>query len=121
MSWQTNLQPSLVPWFEWILSFMTFYDPTIQVSSAYRSPTEQARLYRRYLAGLMPGPVAPPGKSLHEQGRAIDVWSSAWKSSFSASDPPEVLVLAGQAWEGVGGTWGGHFRTVGADPIHFEA
>lgn len=121
MSWQTGLNPSLTPWFEWILSYMTYFDPTIRVSSAYRSPTEQARLYRRFLAGLMPGPVAPPGRSLHEQGRAIDVWSNAWERAFDPRNPPAALVRAGAAWEAVGGTWGGHFRSVASDPIHFEA
>ena len=120
-NWTSGLQSSLIPWFEWIVSYMSFYDPTVRVSSGYRSTTEQARLYRRYLLGLMPGPVAPPGKSLHELGRAIDVWSTSWARDFEPSDPPDVLRMGGEAWERVGGVWGGHFRTVGADPIHFEA
>lgn len=111
----------MVPWFEWILSYLNYYDASVRVSSGYRSSTEQARLYRRYLAGLMPGPVAPPGQSKHELGLAIDVWSPAWDASFDASNPPSVLVAAGQAWEAAGGTWGGHFKTVDPDPIHFEA
>lgn len=121
MSWSQGLQPELVPWFEWIISYVKYYEPSATVSSGYRSPTEQAKLYRRFLAGLMPGPVAPPGLSKHEQGRAIDVWSPAWDKDFDPSDPPYALQQAGAAWEAVGGTWGGHFRTVAPDPIHFEA
>lgn len=110
MSWDLGLREDLKPWFKWIVAFITFYDPRAQVTSGYRSSTEQARLYRRFQAGLMPGPVAPPGRSLHEQGRAIDVLATS-----------EALSLAGAAWEAKGGTWGGHFHTVDSDPIHFEA
>lgn len=110
MSWKSGLRADLVPWFEWIVALIQWYDPRGQVTSGYRSTTEQARLYRRFLAGLMPGPVAPPGRSLHEQGRAIDVLATS-----------EALSLAGAAWEAKGGTWGGRFHTVDSDPIHFEA
>lgn len=108
-SWTLGLQEPLKPWFEWIVSVIKYYDPAAKVSSGYRSSTEQARLYRRFQAGLMPGPVAPPGLSKHERGLAIDVLAT-----------DAALAAAGQAWEGVGGTWGGHFRTVASDPIHFE-
>jgi D-alanyl-D-alanine carboxypeptidase len=120
VSWSTGLREDLVPWFQWIVAVLQYYDPTIAVSSAYRSYSEQAKLYRRYEAGLMPGPVAPPGQSKHEQGRAIDVWSNGWRN-FDPYDPPEALRLAGAAWQSVGGTWGGAFSSVAADPIHFEA
>lgn len=111
MSWSAQLRPELQPWFEWIVSVIQFYDPTARVSSAYRSTTEQAKLYRRFKAGLMPGPVAPPGLSYHEQGRAIDVLATE-----------SALRQAGAAWKGVGGRWGGDFKGAGKyDPIHFEA
>lgn len=109
--WTVGLQPALVPWFEWIVSYIAYYDATAKVSSGYRSTTEQEKLYRRFLAGLMPGPVAPPGKSYHEQGRAIDVLASE-----------SALRQAGAAWQSVGGRWGGAFKGAGKyDPIHFEA
>lgn len=111
MSWKLGLRDDLIPWFEWIVSYIAYYDATARVSSGYRSTTEQEKLYRRFLAGLMPGPVAPPGLSLHEQGRAIDVLASE-----------DALTKAGHAWEGVGGRWGGDFKGQGKyDPIHFEA
>jgi hypothetical protein len=110
VSWTGGLQAELIPWFQWIVSYISYYDPGARVSSAYRSSTEQARLYRRFLAGLMPGPVAPPGYSYHEYGRAIDVLAT-----------DDALSQAGAAWESVGGVWGGHFKTVAADPIHFQA
>lgn len=111
MSWTHGLQPRLTPWFQWIVSVVQYYDPKAAVSSAYRSNTEQRRLYRRFKAGLMPGPVAPPGLSLHEQGRAIDVLATE-----------TALQKAGALWKAAGGRWGGDFKGQGKyDPIHFEA
>lgn len=110
MSWSGGLDPRARPYFEALYAYIVRLDPSAQVSSAYRSRTEQARLYRRFLAGLMPGPVAPPGYSYHEAGRAIDVLAS-----------DEALKTAGAAWEQAGGVWGGHFKGTGKyDPIHFQ-
>jgi hypothetical protein len=118
MSWTSGLRPDLIPWFEWIVSYVQWYDPTARVTSGWRSTSEQSRLYRRYLAGLMPGPVAPPGLSKHERGEAIDIWTVSGKQTPAIT---EALRQAGRAWQAVGGTWGGDFKTVDADPIHFEA
>ena|SRR5215510_9176849 len=117
-AWTQGLRSELIPWFEWILSYAQYYDPSARVSSAYRSNSEQSRLYRRFLLGLMPGPVAPPGQSKHELGRAIDIWTVSGKETPAIN---AALSAAGAAWESVGGIWGGHFKTVGSDPIHFEA
>jgi len=76
------------------------------VTSVRRSRTLQRKLYRRYLAGRSLYPGAPPGHSLHEQGRAWDMIAK-----------PEVLARLGAIWESWGGRWGGRF----GDPIHFEA
>jgi D-alanyl-D-alanine carboxypeptidase len=45
---------------------------TITVNSGYRSYEEQARLYAEYQRGERAGPVAPPGKSRHQAGEAVD-------------------------------------------------
>ena len=119
--WTGGLRPELVPWFQWIVAYVQYYDSQAQVTSGYRSSGEQAKLYRRYLQGLMPGPVAPPGQSMHEQGRAIDIYDNAWDATFDPANPPEALAQAGAAWQSVGGTWGGAFQSVAPDPIHFEA
>lgn len=73
-----------------------------RVTSGYRSAKKQAALYQRYLAGLMPYPVAPPGTSDHERGLAIDVVST---------NPDELVALltaAGLFWAGP------------SDPVHFS-
>lgn len=98
--------PQLQPAFRLLLQIALLNDPGARLTSAYRSPQEQERLYRRYLAGASQFPVAPPGRSKHEQGRAIDLVAK-----------PEVLRGLGALWESWGGRWGGRFD----DPIHFEA
>lgn len=100
-----GLQPWLIPYAEWLLAQIRHYDRAAQITSVRRSSTEQARLYRRYQAGLSRYPAAPPGHSTHETGLAFDILAR-----------PEVLAAAGKAWEAMGGRWGGRFD----DPIHFD-
>lgn len=102
----SGLHPALVPYAEALYSAMRRADPTTRITSVRRSTTEQARLYRRFLAGQSLYPVAPPGRSKHEQGLAFDI---------VARD--ETLAAAGKLWESWGGRWGGRFN----DNIHFEA
>ncbi len=105
MSWSNGIRPELLPWFRWVVANLTELDGSTRVSSAFRTYAEQARLYRRYLAGQSRYPVAPPGSSYHEYGRAIDVVAR-----------PEALRRVGLMWRAAGGTWGGE-----RDPIHFHA
>jgi len=60
----------------------------IHVSTAYRSNATQKGLYAKYVMavaawersgriGARPTPVAVPGKSLHEQGHAVDIHVAA--------------------------------------------
>jgi len=82
----------------------------LRITSVFRSHTDQLRLYRARPAHPCPGcnpptfPVAPPGKSYHEYGRAFDVVGDA-----------RVLAAAGARWKSWGGTWSPK------DPIHFQA
>jgi hypothetical protein len=78
-----------------------------RVTSTRRSRREQSFLYRRFLAGLSNYPAAPPGRSAHELGLAIDIIVT----------PYEALNELGSLWESWGGRWGGR----GKDPIHFES
>lgn len=77
-----------------------------RVTSTLRSHSYQARLYRDYLAGRNPYPVAPPGASAHELGLAFDMVTS----------PMSALIDLGKVWENWGGVWGGRFN----DEVHFE-
>lgn len=72
-SWASGLHPALAPWFEALVAGAQRIDGTVRVTSGYRSITQQSLLYRRYLAGQASFPAAPPGRSYHNYGRAIDV------------------------------------------------
>lgn len=98
----SGLQPWLRPYAEALL----YYYPQLRVTSVYRSPTAQWKLWLNRASN--PYPVAPPGTSYHEYGRAWDMVG-----------PDDVLAAAGRTWESWGGTWGGRFS--GPDPIHFQA
>lgn len=107
MSALNRYDPQIRPWFQWLYSAVQRLDPSARVTSTVRSRAEQARLYRRYLAGQSRYPVAPPGRSRHESGRAIDIKAS-----------PQALRRIGEYWEQLGPSfrWGGRFN----DDIHFE-
>lgn len=105
MNWANGLDARLRPYFVWLVQQAQRLDPDARVTSAYRSLAEQRRLYRRFLAGQSRFPVAPPGRSYHNYGRALDLVAK-----------PEVLRRLGAVWQQMGGTWGGE-----RDPIHFQA
>lgn len=73
-----------------------------RITSGFRSPQKQAQLYQRYLQGLMPYPVAPPGTSDHERGLALDVVSTDIDQLVS------LLTSVGLYWAGP------------SDPVHFS-
>jgi len=95
-----GLQPWLSPYADWLVSRA----PEVHVTSTYRSYSAQLQLW--LTRSTNPFPVAPPGRSYHEYGRAFDVVG-----------PPATLYALGAVWERMGGTWGGRI----GDPIHFQA
>jgi len=74
-------------------------------TSTRRSRSEQVRLYRAYVSGRHPFPVAPPGASAHEYGEAFDYLVS----------PAQYQEDVGLTWVSWGGEWGGK-----SDAVHFE-
>lgn len=94
------LDPRFLPWVQLLLT----HAQGAQITSTRRSPTEQAKLYRRFLNGMHPYPVLPPGRSMHEHGLAVDL----------IADESELRRL-GMIWKRWGGLW------HPSDPIHFEA
>ena len=103
----SGLLPELQPWAEYLVRALRESGYRVQVTSVYRSPAAQARLYRRFLAGESMFPAAPPGRSTHE-----------WRIAFDLKiDPSSGYAIAGRIWESWGGRWGGRF----SDPIHFDA
>lgn len=84
------------------------YAPGVRwtVTSARRTRAQQAALYRKLAPRGMA--VAPPGRSKHESGRAVDI----------VFRPSDFAPIAGEVWEALGGKWGGRFKKY--DPVHFE-
>lgn len=107
-----GLIPELRPWAHALVLAAGRAGLQPRITSTRRSHAEQTRLYRRYLAGLQPYPVARPGTSAHEYGYAFDMVTS----------PLGSLGAVGELWESWGGIWGGHPRRRGSgyDPVHFE-
>lgn len=67
------------------------------ITSGYRSATEQADLYRRFLRGETRLPVAQPGHSTHNFGLAVDVVTDAPFWMRAAIARSVGLVFAGSA------------------------
>lgn len=96
-----SLDPQFRPYAQALVEVARSYGLKPVVTSTYRSVSEQRRLYERWLAGQHPYPVAPPGRSLHNYGLAID------------------LVCGNQAWLGsVWRSWGGVWSP--SDNVHFQ-
>lgn len=100
------LAPFLRPWARDLVNVASTVGLQPRITSTLRTHTQQARLYRDYLAGRNQYPVAPPGASAHELGLAFDMVVS----------PMYALLELGKVWEGWGGVWGGRFQ----DEVHFE-
>lgn len=95
-----GLIPELRPYANELYGYVAPYGVT--VTSVYRSRSDQERLWRNRHRN--PYPVAPPGRSYHEYGRAWDMVG-----------PRAVLEWAGRVWRSWGGTWSP------SDRIHFQA
>lgn len=104
-----RLRPQFRPWADALIAAAKTLGQ-VKLTSAYRSPTDQRRLYNARQRGLHALPVAPPGCSLHEYGLAIDlVILRQGKRDDSA------LAALGAAARRAGLVWGG-----ANDPVHFS-
>jgi len=105
-----SLQPWLVDAAEWLYDVGHAYDNRLRVTSTVRSYQEQAQLYAEYQAGRSQLPAAPPGRSMHQLGRAFDL--------ARVGVPPyddDLLAGLGALWLQLGGFWSP------SDPVHFQA
>ena len=89
----------------------------IYLTTAYRTPEHQKKLYAKYVKAIAaweqsgrttakPTPVAAPGKSAHEKGRAVDIKVAAY---------PELL-----KWLRANASRFGFYETVKTEPWHWE-
>jgi len=97
--WTDGLQPPLRPYAERLVQLAS---GRVHVTSVYRSYSDQLKLWLTRSSN--PFPVAPPGRSYHQYGRAFDVVGDA-----------QLLAQLGAVWKSWGGTWSP------SDPIHFQA
>ena len=100
-----TLTPELRPHVDAFIRGLRLAGIRVTVTSTRRSLDTQRRLYANYRAGCSRLPAAPPGGSRHGLGLAFDLHLE-----------PPVYAMAGQAWEAMGGTWGGRF----GDEVHFD-
>lgn len=101
----TGVQPTLAGRIEQVArEFKARTGGDINVTSAVRTPEEQEKLYNDYISGKSKYPAAPPGRSKHDRGLAIDVDSSI------ANKLDSMGLLAKY---GLG-------RPVSNDPVHIE-
>lgn len=98
-----GLEPTFIPDAERLWKYAVAAGLEPRLTSTYRNRRTQARMYRQWLRGDWPLPVAPPGTSVHQYGLAMDLVSR---------DNAHL----GSIWEKMGHTWGGS-----GDPVHFEA
>ncbi len=100
-----DLVPELAPFARALVDAAARAGLSPRVTSTVRTHSEQGRLYRGFLANPQRQfPVAPPGQSAHEYGKAFDM----------VVTPMEALADVGATWIDWGGGWNG------ADAIHFE-
>ena len=106
-----SLDPQFRPYAEYLVQVGRSVGRTT-VTSTRRTWAEQAGLYEAYRAGRRPLPVAPPGRSRHVWGLAVDLVVGKYRAGGPPS--PEMQAL-GEWWRKNGGVWGGK-----ADPVHFS-
>lgn len=86
------------------ISMIAEYGKPVQVNAAMRDVDEQQALYDAWIAGGQQGnPVAPPGQSKHNFGRALDL------NSNQVADLSNSGLLAKYG-----------FNTINGDPPHIE-
>jgi LAS superfamily LD-carboxypeptidase LdcB len=100
-----GVHPLLAYYAEQLIALAALHGVQLRVTSTVRSRAQQTKLFRAYISGRSALPAAPPGKSKHEYGLAVDMTAPFL----------EQLNWAGQVWRSSGLTWGGS-----VDPVHFE-
>jgi len=105
MNSMRGVDPVLAFYAEQLIAWAASVGLGPQLTSGRRSGSEQKKLYERYISGHSALPAAPPGKSKHEFGLAVDIIANSMPA----------LNLMGTVWRAWGLTWGG-----ARDPVHFE-
>lgn len=102
-----GLHPEVYRRYLTLRAHLVSYGFPVSLTSTLRSRALQLQLFNAWRAGRTRYPAAPPGRSLHEAGRAFDI-----------SSTPDGLAVAGELAPYLGLRWGGKFSVP--DPVHFE-
>lgn len=100
-----GVDPTLAFYAEQLIAFGAVAGFQPRITSGRRTFAEQKKLYDRFISGHSALPAAPPGRSKHEFGLAVDM---------TANSLPGLTWL-GTVWRSWGLTWG-----APSDPVHFE-
>src|SRR5260370_34774398 len=84
-----------------------------QITSTRRSRLEQTRLWKRFVSGQSILPSAPPGRSKHEVGLAIDIVFPTGEGFATAVEAAEEF---GVRWAGSGDPVHSHDQGPQPDP-----
>jgi|GEM_PF-6201964 hypothetical protein len=106
-----------------LLHFACLADIRLIVSSFYRTADEQKALYqvgRRGIAGekVITSCDGYERPSRHQSKTAIDL--NIVNDSGARINASDLYEKLGLYWEGLGGTWGGHFAVPGPEVWHFD-
>ena len=102
-----SMYPPWKAWCDWCLGQLEEYGISGTVTSGVRSSEKQAQLYQDYISGRSSIIAAPPGRSAHEYGLAIDFVVDDGKDS--------ALQRAVMQWfQSMGG------ELVPGDPVHVQ-
>lgn len=109
-----GLYPPWKAWCDWCISQLEEYGISGTVTSGVRSTEKQAKLYADYQAGRSTIIAAPPGRSAHEYGLAIDFvvdegrssplqrevmnWLQSMGGELVANDPVHVQYPGFRGW-----------------------
>lgn len=91
-----GLYPPWKDWCSWCLNELKRRGYSGTVTSGVRSSTKQRQLYLDYVNGRSSLPAAPPGRSAHEYGLAIDFVVDQGKDSAQQRAAMALL----QSWGG---------------------
>lgn len=114
LSGTAGLRPQFARMVETLVNRARERGYTVSVVEGKRSAATQAKAYAvwrrtgRNLAGQKVPIIAPPNKSKHVTGEAVDLAASN-----------AALSWMGKEWEAMGGIWGGRWKA--REPWHFES
>lgn len=102
-----GMYPPWKAWCDWCLAALESSGIEGTVTSGVRSTEKQRQLYEAYITGRSSIVAAPPGRSAHEYGLAMDFVVSDGKNS-------ELQRRVMQWFEAMGG------ELVANDPVHVQ-